>query len=548
MDYNHVMNVVANVFKQDFEDAYEQLDPRGKAKLLRYYFSFYRRWLSSALVNNTFLTPANIIALTNQEYHKKNLTTTVPTVKTFRSFKKFTFHELSYSLDSHPAVYDLQQFVTYLAPSFTVTTVDNRNFSTLCLPPDGYLDETRELELMQLVSIQDPFYIAYLFRIALELGLIAKMPSLYSTQMQVTPRFNELFAKKLTKKKSREILGEIVTASVKLATDTINTFFLTFDTIDTDFILQSITKPTGIDEMFNYIYNKLDVDFRSISDIDPDKPMPEEYHEIMSSAFSLGAIISMHITTVFGAYLQLINPIYSGTHSMERDMAFVQDALATNNDIEIPLFMPCTFFIPTELGLKFFKLPPESTFPLPTMPEFEQLIDALENIDKVRLAMKQQPDEQDNIPISELLVYEFRVKLNVAPSFWKRAAFVGDMTLDEFAAFISYEFFGSFTNDYSFHTTNSVNRFTEISSSKRKLGEKNSETTTIEEFLQTSAQEFLLIIRDKGLSAKMAEHTGNKYKHNEPIKLAVTCISGKETFHKNFYPRITGEGKAFNKL
>jgi len=545
MDYNHVINVVANVFEQDFEDAYEQLDPRGKSKLLRYYFSFYRRWLSSALVNNTFLTPGNVIALTNQEYHKKALTTTIPTVKTFRNFKKFTFREVSYSLDAHPVVEDLQRVVAALAPSFDITTVDNRNFAMLSIPLDGYLDETRELELMQLVSIQDPFYIAYLFRVAIALGLIAKMPALYSSKMQVTPRFEELFAKKLTKKRSREILDEIVVVSVRLAADTINTFFLTFDTVDTNFILQAATKPTSTDEMFNYIYNKLGVDFQSISDIEPDKPMPDEYHEIMSSAFSLGAIISMHITTVFGAYLQLINPIYSGTHSMEHDMSFVQDALTTNNDIEIPLFMPCTFFIPTELGLKFFKLPPENTFPLPAMPEFEQLVDALENIDKVRMAIKHQLDEHNNTPIKERLVYEFRIKLDAAPSFWKRASFVSDMTLDEFAAFVSFEFFGDFTNDYSFHNTNIINRFTEIAPSKRKSSEKGAETTTIEEFLQSAAQEFLLIIKDKDLTTKMMKHASRKHKHGEPIKLTVTCIGGKETFHKNFYPRITGEGKVF---
>jgi len=562
MNFNHVINTVTDIFERDFEKAYNQLELSGKSQLLRYYFSFYRKWTMSALVNNTFLTPNNVIALANKEYHKKIFTTTVPTVKTFKTFKKFTFCKVSYSLDAHPVVEDLRIVVAALAPSFTITTADNRSFSMLAVSLDGYLDEAQELKLMQLVSLQDPFYVAYLFRVAVELGLITRMPALYSAKMQVTLRFDELFGKKLTNKKSREILDEIVAVSVKFAADTINAFFVTDDTVNIEYILQAITNPTSSDEMFNYIYDMLGIDFQSIIELDSKDSLPEEYHEIMSSAFALGAIISIHISTVFGSYLQLINPVYFGSSVMAHDMAFVQDAIVTNHDIEIPLFMPCTFFMPTKLGLRYFKLSCKNTLPLPIMSSFEHLMDALENIDKVRVAMRQPEDEHDTILDEALLVYEFKVKLDDAPSFWKRVALVSDTTLDEFAAFIAYEFFGSFTSDYGFHIMKNVNSYTDVFPARRKMFNhisnlqayrhkqdgKSAEEITIEEFLKACTQEFSLILRYKNLSSKVLESKRNKYEQGAPIKISVTCVGGRETFHRNFYPSVTGEGKAFSEL
>jgi len=235
---------------------------------------------------------------------------------------------------------------------------------------------------------------------------------------------------------------------------------------------------------------------------------------------------------------------------MDFDMAFVQDALATDHDIEIPLFMPCTFFMPTELGLKFFKLPRENTIPLPDTPSIGQITAALENIDDLRLSWAKSA-EQDDMLDEGLLVYEFRIKLDAAPSLWKRISLSGDMTLDEFAMFVSYEFFENPTADYSFHNTNNINPFTEISphrKRKRKHNEKDAETITIEEFLQSSAQEFLLVIRDKTIPSQMLEQIDNNYNQGTPIKISVKFVGSKEASHKSFYPRVMSESKALGKL
>ena len=561
MDYNHMISIVTSIYEQDFKRVYSQLGPHGKRGLLRYFFSFYRKWQTSAMIDNTFLTPNNIIALINKEYHKKALTTTVPAIKTFKKFKKFTFREISYTLDNHPVVEDLSILITCLSPSFELVDSDQQVFAVLGTRADGYVDEAHEEELMNRLSLQDPFYISYLVRVAAELGLVSKMPSLYTSKMQVTPKAAKMFAGKLSKAKSKEIFNKIANVSMCLAASVIDSFLPVSGIVDARYIRQTIEKPTSSDEIFRYIYDKLGFDFEQITEIDLNKPIPNEYQDIVSGTFALGAIMAIHLVTVFGIYLRLINPVHIVSHNMDRDMTFVRDALAAKHDIEIPLFSPCTFFTPTELGLKFFKLPRESTMPLPNTPTLSQLLELIENMDDLR-EMAARVDEQEmNNAASEagqLKIYEFKVKLAAAPSFWKRIVFVGDMTLDEFAVFVAYEFFDDYTADYSFYNTEIVNRFTEVSPNSRKVAkrlsnkhqrrEKDSETTIIDEFVQTCEGDFLLIIRDQGLPHDIVKLSGGKYEKSEPVRLAVKCVSSKTILQKSFYPRVVGEGKAFRNL
>ncbi|MCL2852172.1 MAG: hypothetical protein FWE20_03930 [Defluviitaleaceae bacterium] len=560
MDYNHMISIVTNIYEQDFKKAYSQLGPRGKSGLLRYFFSFYRKWQTSAMIDNTFLTPNNILALINKEYHKKTLTTTVPTIKTFKRFKKFEFREISYTLDCHPVVDDLKTLLTCLSPSFELVDSEQQVFALWGTRANGYVNEKIERELMERLSLQDPFYVSYLMRVAAELGLAVKMPSLYSNKMQVTPKADKMFGGKLSKSKSKEIFSAVTLASTRLAADVIDSFLPTPGIVDARYIRQIIEKPTSSDEIFRFIYDRLGFDFEQIAGIDLNKPIPDEFHDIVSGTFALGAIMAMHLVTVFGVYLRLINPVHIISHNMDRDMIFVRDALASNHDIEIPLFAPCTFFTPTQLGIKLFKLPRDSAMPLPNTPTLSQLIELIENMDDLRKMAARTDAQEDTGSESaavedDLKVYEFKVKISAAPSFWKRILFVGDMTLDEFAAFVAYEFFDSPTADYSFHNTQVVNRFTEVSPSSRKPSkrasnrpirrEKDSETTTIDEFLKTCAGDFLLIMRDQGFPPEITELFGGKHEKNEPVRLAVKCMNGKTILHKSFYPRVVGEGKAW---
>ena len=565
MDYNHMISIVTNIYEQDFKKAYSQLGPSGKSGLLRYFFSFYRKWQTSAMIDNTFLTPNNIFSLINKEYHKKTLTTTIPTIKTFKRFKKFVFREVSYTLNDHPVVDDLKKLLACLSPSFELVDSEQQIFALWGTRADGYVGEEAEEELMKRLSLQDPFYISYLIRVAAELGLVEKMPSLYSSRMLVTPRAAKLLGGKLSKAKSKEIFTNVTFASMNLAAEVIDAFLPVSGVVDIYYVRHIIEKPTSSDEIFRYIYDRLGFDFEKIAGLDLSKPIPDEYHDLVSGTFALGAIMAMHLVTVFGTYLRLINPVHIVSHNMGRDMTFVRDALASNHDIEIPLFAPCTFFTPTELGLKFFKLPRESAMPLPNTPSLAQLIDLIENMDDLRRAAANtsaKAPEDGEARAEELKIFEFKVKLAAAPSFWKRIVFVSDMTLDEFAAFVAYEFLDSYTADYSFHNTQSVNRFTEVSPGGRKTAkravskparrlarpEKDSETTTIDEFMQTCTEDFLLIIRDQGLPPEIEKLLGDKHEKGEPVRLAVKCLGGRSILHKSFYPRVVGEGKAFLSL
>jgi len=559
MDYNHMTGIVTNIFEQDFERAYGQLGSRGKSGLLRYFFSFYRKWQSSAMIDNTFLTPSNILSLINKEYHKKTLTTTVPTIKSFKRFKKFEFREISYTLDAHPVVEDLRKLLTCLAPTFNLSGVTGSGFISLTQRMDGYLEEALEEEIMSQLSLQDPFYVAYLIRISAELGFTVKMPSLYSNKMQLSPKFDQVFGGKLSRQKSKDLFAEIVAASLRLATSAIDSFLPTPGIINMRFVTEAIKKSTSTDEIFRHIYGRLGFDFDQVAMLDLNKPFPDEYHDIVSGTFALGAIMSLHLVTVFGLYLRLINPVHIVSNNMSRDMTFVLDALNTNHDIEMPLFTPCTFFTPTSLGIKFFKLPREAAMPLPSTPTLSQLIELIENMDSLRDLVSahvsddgSEPDE----PQPELTTCEFKVKLANAPDFWKRMLFLGDMTLDEFAAFVAYEFFDDYTADYSFHNTQNVNRFTEVlpprpqkgSARRTKRREKHAEITTITEFLQTSDKDFLLIIRDQSLSPEILQILGNKFEKGAPVSLFIKYIGEKVTTHKSFYPRVTGKAKVFWKL
>ncbi|MCL2618090.1 MAG: hypothetical protein FWD98_03440 [Defluviitaleaceae bacterium] len=542
-----MLRVVTDIYEQEFKQAYTGLGARGKRGLLKYFFSFYRRWQSGAIIDSTYLTPNNIIWLITKGYHKKTFTTTIPTIKSFKRFEKFEFREVSYTRDAHPVTQDLAVMLSCLSPSFDL--VDNVNMAS-CFRGErvsGYVDDRAEEELMGKLSLQDPFYILYLLRLADEMGLIARMPSLYSNKIQLTPRGFKIAEGTASKAERRKLFGEIADMSIFMAADAIDSFLPTSGIITPGHVYDMLCKPTSFDEIFRYIYTEVGLDFDSVTQIDLSKPVPDELQDIISGTFALGTIISIHMITVFGTYLRFINPINISGCNMERDMAFVRDAVEAQHDIEIPLFSPCTFFSPTVLGLQFFKLSTAAMMKLPATPSLDQLLELISNLDDLSEAefLQQQEDEHGkHVPM-----YKLMIKPAAAPKFWKRVAVSGDMTLDMFASFIVFEFFEHYAETYSFQNSDDINRFTEVAPStgrgKRARRDKDTQTMTLGEFMTTSRKDFLMIVRGHAVSAEMAGLPGSKHKKGEPVRLAIT-LESEDGVGSGFYPQTVGQGKAWD--
>lgn len=551
MDYDQMIANVAGAYERDFAQAYSAPGRGNKGVLLRYFFSFYRKWYTSAMIDNTYLTPCNVFALINKEYHKNVLTTTIPTLNSFKRFSKFGFRQISYSLDDHPVVSDLRLFVDSCLPSFELG--------------DGFsVSLEQEGALLQRISLQDPFYIAYLHRLAWKMKLVEDMLSIHSSTARPTKKCESFFALP-----PREIFQNIVEASIYIAHNSLERFLTMTGILDVRYLTQMLKKPSSSDEVFAHIYGRLGFDFEEIANIDLSQPVSDEMQELASGTFSLGVLLSQHFFTVFGTYLRLINPVYIYSQHMEQDMAYVREVSRVEHDsfeVEIPLFAPCTFFSPTELAVDYFGLGSDVVMELPKSPNLQQLMEIVSNIEEFRensSILSVGDDDEDNLPgfAAYLQVIELKVALKDDTRFWKRIEFLSNTTLDEVAVAVCYEMFGSDTYDYSFYGDKEASSFNEYvphsharqNKYKKREGLRrgnNSETTDLYEFfratLEASEGAFMLIIRDCEMPRGMERILGNKIKR--PLRVLISISRVKDVRPEGEFPRTTSTGKAFRIL
>ena len=275
----HVEELIG-MFEEDFLKAYRNIHENGKSRVLKHVPNLFKRWYFSALVEDTILTPANLMNSITANFHEPMMIPQVTVKGTMRMKNPFGYTLTEYSLTKHPAVHDFIVLLNCLQPVAELNDDDNLT--------DNFIDD-----MIGQMTVCESYYIDYLFHVAFELGLVKKIPSLHVNRAQVTPLYLEFL-----QLPAKEQLTRMVDAAVSFAARMIAEE-VPFDIprMSPSYLMELLRKPVTVDKIFMDL-----MDLESLDGYDLPGPQKEnaEFDQFMlAGSFFLGVALDMFFLTPF---------------------------------------------------------------------------------------------------------------------------------------------------------------------------------------------------------------------------------------------------------
>ncbi len=530
MDYEQSFSGIINVFGEAFLKAYKKNKVKGKTKILKFIVSFYRRWYHSAIIEDTLISPANLISELNRILGKPINTYPLVTLNSFNRASNVEVLKKVYTIETHPIIKDLEIFLESCIPDIEL----KENGVPLAEHIDNLLDK---------VSIYDPFYIEYLGLIAVKLKLLKKTISVYTNKWQLIDEYNQFFNQEPT-----AIFDKIVNATADISSFFINQVLpLDKRQFNQKYIIQKLKEPTTTDEIFKEIYESIGINFESIMDSDPLGSIDEFYGLIMSSTFFLGIVIDKYFYTLFGFYLKLINPEYMLPYDIADDLSYAIESFHMEDEVEVSMFAPCYNYTLTELGMNFFNVKTSSQANL-TIPDnltldavFKLATNKLNNqswLDKdleILLRKIEEPYQADTI-------WEIKIVLTNVKKLWIKMEVPENFTLHDLYNEVCYEFNLPTTNMYYFFADKTENPFIKYAPPYYKKRSYKSEETQLLNLAFNENHVFVLVL----------ESIQNPLEKNsipaKNLKFEITLLHIKPINPEKSYPRLTRESKALKEM
>jgi hypothetical protein len=521
---NHLTGIeeILDIFKNNFTTAYRGLPHRNKSRLLPYLTCFYRRWLYSALIENTILTPSNLMLLLSGE--DAVFSVVAPELTRKNDIRTLRFVSCEYTLDKHPVTKDLEQLISFCSPDAELDDDDN---------VAGEISEW----MRSTCFINDSFYIEYLSLLAFKLGLLRKIPSIHSNRAQPTDETAAFFAAP-----RREIFDQIVDASMSIA------MYYIVDALPMghkrpgdDYMLTLLREPRTTDEIFDDLYRRMGVNINEFLDVEDESDgLDDIYNAMMSGTFYLGVILDKYFFTVFGYYLKLINPGYILPSDFCGELDYAMDTMKYAEDISLGMFAPCSHYTHTPLGSEFFGIARDDDIMgrLRHIPPgaLDEMIAGSDKSQAERIAKHLLASLTDT---SDKRIYELKVKAVSNKSYWKNIEFPHTMNLHEVYLFLAFEFGCESNLNYEFYPDLALNPFTAHTSPKNKRRAKKADTTTLLDFPIEERSKFMLVLHDVP-SPFAVEALPQK---DFPLEIELIKVKGFET--RKHYPYVTKISQSF---
>jgi len=435
-------------------ETYRASNPRKRRNALPYLQAIYRRWYYSALVEDTPLSPANIMESTVRYFKQPNTTYPVAHMRGKSKFVGVNVELIEYSLDKHPIVKDMALLLEYCTPNIDLGAGDV--FYT-----------ANALELGGKLSLNDPHYAAYLLEVAIRMKLLTKMPSVGVNLFKPTPN--------TPKKTDRETLDDIVEATINIASRGLQDLVMLPESFFTPgFIRGLLTTPMETDDIFTRVYDVLGYDLNDLVDItmDLDNDLDGLEVDLLAGTFMTGVLLDKFFFTPFGHFLKLIRPLYVLPFEFEGE---ITDYIDTSDDPEesiIAFFAPCSSYTLTDMGIEFLNLDKtdENYLDPSEIVPFEQMKDTvLSSTDALQafaiMAKHLAPLHGEGPPPDE--IYTFCVTLKKDPAIWANLQMPKDATLHDMYIEIMDMLELKDNDNYSFYHGKEENRFAEFTGPRR---------------------------------------------------------------------------------
>ena len=300
------------LFTTEYEKYASRMDPEAMDGLWDIAPMVFSKWYYTALTGETILTPANIIHC-DEEDPKVEKAYVLHVDKKAAGMEKYSFHPVSYTLENHPILRDMQTILNACLPD---CTVDENGF---------FLPEDRE-ELLKKLTLPDGFYLEYLTRLCQQMGFFQKVPAIHIHKVTKSQKADAFFAKE-----PKKALDTLLWEGCALAAERLQyTMDLEPGMVSSSFFYQYLENHIDIDQVFVDFYKRVDIDLESIWKTPPNE-LTEEEQDIMErlqKAFVNCEKLQGHMKVLLskGSLYKVFNSnlLYHGCVPMDADGNFEQ--------------------------------------------------------------------------------------------------------------------------------------------------------------------------------------------------------------------------------
>ncbi|MCL2360238.1 MAG: hypothetical protein FWC73_00305 [Defluviitaleaceae bacterium] len=520
------INNLHTLFETSFMDVYRATTTRKRHSILPFIQAMYRRWFYSTIVEETPMSPANLLESICRSHNLPPATYPVAYARKKTNFTGVNMELKEYSLSDHPITADLKLLINYCTPHID-------------LPDDRLLDEDQVRDLTPKLGLNDPHYVLYLVEIALEMQLITKAPSVGVNRYKPAPKE----VKKLESSPKEKLLHEIVEAAISLCAKNLGQLMPDDNLFTISFIRSMLTSPMETDDIFDQIYDILGYDLEDLMEIMSHglEDDPEDVDlDLLMGTFTTGIFLDKYFFTPFGHFMKLIRPLYVLPFDLVSELTDYLSICHDTNESVMAFYAPCSSYTLTDLGLEFFKVKKsdENYIDVSKTIPFENIKDSIfASKDSLSLfvavaqLMAPLRRSQDQMPTE---IYTFRVRFEKNKTSWIHLQMPIDASLHDMYIEIA-EFMDLKDNqDYSFFHDKTENRFAQYSSPKRKRSSKIATETPLDSLDWEHQQYMLMVAYNQSIPFGQEDPT---------VRLELEMMHRKPAEPGHEYPRVSRYSK-----
>ena len=531
--YLNYVKTLHSHFENNFMEIYRELNKSTKRKILPHLHSVYRRWYYSTMVEGTPFSPANFMNSICEYFEQEADIYPYPKLRTPSKVMGIDVYTTEFTSGNHPAAADIATVIEFASPIIDIHE-------------DDCLTTVQAAELAYMLSLKDPHYAAFLFEMAIRMGLLEKVPALYVNRLQVSEKWDGI-----SKLPCKELLKQILSTAIEFAAYGINKSCpLPSPVLTPSFFRSLLAKPIAIEDVVFYAFKQNGINMAEIISLNMLEPSLEEIDEedetanLVQSSYLLGLALDRYFLAPLGHFLKVIRPMYIFPVSLDDEIYSYMDLGDDPLGNFFAFYAPAANFILTKLGLDLMEIEPtpENSLMPNTIP-FEPLKDsvffsaeALESF--IDMAGQLLPAMLESIMRGQ--IFTLRVRLMGKPSLWAHIQISENSSLHEFFLEISQLFDLKPTFEYSFFHDKTENFFAEYPSEKRanrsKKPRKNTDTLLTE--INFAHMKHMILA---------AYNQGIPFTQEPPVvRFEIEFLNVREPDFDEEYPRISRLSKAMS--
>jgi len=520
---------INNTFQAYFNDAYKTIKGKNKEMLRSYAQSIYRRWYYSSVLRDTVLTPANGVMALYESCGGHGLEEPYLVMSKTLADSDLCFNLLNYSVDDHPFVKDINEFMATCTPDVDML---GENFLTA---EHGYL-------LLHQLTTWDPFYVEYIKELVFHQGYLQNTPSIIVKKAGPTDKYKDI-----SSLRGKEALNKLINDMISLAADKLSELLMPHIGIDNirDYLWGMLNKPVAIHDVLEHFFPYIKINLDSHELFESDWLYDDDFdatNPIEANVFVLGVTLDMYFLTPFGHYLKLLRPNYSVKYDLRRELEYIyRIMMEPGQDIAFCFFVPCSSYVLTPLGRELLHACNDEGYKLEEKEILLKFANSgfdTELLTKDEVAKVYEFNERPDFSV----IFEIKVKLSRYKEFWKNIEIPGGLSLHDFYQHIAYEFDLPPSRDYCFFTDSSENRFSAYYSPEYKKRAKSADIITIDKLAFPDKHKFCLTLYDT------VDPFAQEPARIKQMKLDLEMMKRKEPDNRKNYPRVSRESQAFKEM